>query len=80
MLEKVITIIKDILDTEESMNGETHLLDDLAMDSISMLYLQIAIEDKFNVKFDPLEDEFEFIFSNINNLCVAINKKIIGVV
>lgn len=78
MLEKVIGIIKGILEREENMNSETHLLDDLAMDSISMLYLQVAIEDEFDVTFDPLEDEFEIIFSKIKNLCESINKKMVG--
>lgn len=40
----------------------------LGYDSISMIHLQVEIEDEFRFMFDPIEDDFEQIFSSVANL------------
>lgn len=48
--------------------NNTKLADDLQMDSFDIITLQVALEDMFEFKFNPLEDDFVEIFENIGNL------------
>lgn len=66
-------IIKNILeDNFEWIQVEIHLdhrlREDLSLDSIAMVNLQVAIEDKFDFRFDPTEMDLVNIFESVNSL------------
>lgn len=71
-------IIKEVLEYECEVDEEMRLVEDLDFDSVSLLYLQVAIEDAFDIRFDPVLDDFGEIFYSMKNLCDGINKKING--
>lgn len=52
-----------------------HLRDDIGLDSIDLVILQIDIEDRFHIRFDPLKDDFSEIFYSIGTLCEFLEKK-----
>lgn len=58
--EEIIVKLKDILTVADSGNAEkikaadenTRLAEDLGLNSVNVLYLVIAIEEVFNIRFD----------------------------
>lgn len=68
--EKVIKMICEIIGCEEKdIHDKGILLEDLGYDSITKIQLQVEIEDEFGFLFDPLEDDFDDIFSTVEKLC-----------
>lgn len=51
-------IVKNLTDEEYEMKMENSFVDDLGFDSVNLLYLQVAVEDEFDIKFDPILDDF----------------------
>lgn len=41
-------------DLIDSLSEQTHLQDDLALSSVNMLYMMIATEEVFNIRFDDV--------------------------
>lgn len=75
IFDKVVRIIHDVLESEEAVTRESTLVDDLMFDSVSLLYLQVAIEDEFDIRFDPLTDDFTSIFYSADSLCNNIGDR-----
>lgn len=57
-------------------NRSTRLAEDLQLDSFSIITLQVAIEDNFHIRFDPLEDDFVEIFRTIGQLVDFVDRKL----
>lgn len=53
---------------ERLQDTNCKLADDLQLDSFAIVTLQVAIEDNFDILFDPLEDDFVEIFCTIGHL------------
>lgn len=51
-LKEVIGIIRPQMDISR-VNFETELVRELAIDSLSMMLLALAVEEKFQMRFDP---------------------------
>ena len=60
---------------DKTFTADMHLRDDIGLDSIDLVILQINIEDRFHVRFDPLKDDFSEIFYSIGTLCEFLDKK-----
>jgi acyl carrier protein len=69
-------IVKNLTDEEYEMKMENSFVDDLGFDSVNLLYLQVAVEDEFDIKFDPILDDFSEIFKNLKNLCECVERKL----
>lgn len=52
------------------------LREDVGLDSIDLVVLQVELEDRLHIRFDPLEDEFSKIFYNIETLYKCLEMKI----
>lgn len=78
IFSRIVRIINHVLEEESAVTKENILIEDLLFDSVSLLYLQVSIEDEFDIRFDPLTDDFGSIFYNVDNLCIDISKKING--
>lgn len=52
------------------------LRDEIGLDSIDLVVLQINVEDCFNIRFDPLADNFLKIFDSVGTLCEYVDSKI----
>lgn len=53
-LKKVFKGVKPNVDTD-NITGETLLMQDLGVDSLSMILLALAIEKEFDFRFDTVE-------------------------
>lgn len=51
------------------INLNDNLKAGLGFDSVAMVNLQISLEDEYNFIFDPIEDDFDQIFSSVKNIC-----------
>ena len=56
-------IVKNLTDEEYEMKMENSFVDDLGFDSVNLLYLQVAVEDEFDIK-------------NLKNLCECVERKL----
>jgi acyl carrier protein len=48
---------------------ETRLREDLGLDSLHLVELQVSIEDRLRVRFDPLDDAFLEAFETVGGFC-----------
>ena len=73
--------IKDILTTNfywienQDIKEESNLRGDLRLDSISIINLQILIEDEFHIRFNPMERDLNEIFYSILSLIAYIEEQ-----
>lgn len=71
--EKVISIIRDILDCEEEILPENSLMDDFGMNSLESMRIIASLEETFQIKIsgkmlfhvDTVQDMAELIFGMI---------------
>lgn len=74
--ETIFKIIKDsisVIYSEVDILEDSHLIDDLGFDSITLVQLIIEIEEKFNIEMD--DAEYEQIVK-VNTLIEYVNKKL----
>lgn len=54
IIEKLAEILQDVLEEDidiENITPESDLFEDLGLNSIGILYVAMAIEEEFNIKF-----------------------------
>jgi len=51
-LKEIITVVKPRLNLD-TVTMDSQLVSELGIDSLSMLLVALAIEDKFQIKFEP---------------------------
>jgi acyl carrier protein len=56
-------------------NDDTSLANDLGLDSLSIAMLYPDIEDTFNIKFSPIEDNLGEIFKTVGSLWKFIESR-----
>ena len=57
ILEGVRQVIRDHLQVSSRVTDETHLIDDLQLDSLKQLTLVVELENHFRVRFDSGDEE-----------------------
>ena len=60
---------------DHDINLESSLRNDLKLDSISIINLQILVEDEFNIRFNPLETDLSKVFNRVSSLVRYIEKQ-----
>ena len=71
---KVISIIKENIESKKEINLNTNLQNDLGLDSFEMLMIANGLEDEFKITID--ESEYAKIVTVQNILDIAKNKNI----
>jgi len=81
--EKVFKIIRRIINERfhNVVQNKPVLLgdklgDDLGLDSVHLVDLTVAIEDEFNIRFDPMEVDLVEVFKTVESLVDYITKNI----
>ena len=64
--EALSDVLKEINITEFKLSDD--LRDDLKLDSIGIVTLMVKIEDKFDIKFDPINDDIPSIFKTVGSV------------
>lgn len=53
---------------------DTDIRKDLNFDSVMLVVLQIDIEDEFHIRFDPVRDDFQQIFTTVRSIGRYVEK------
>ena len=69
-LKEILAGVKPKLD-QDSIRFESKLINDLGIDSLSMLLLSLAAENKFHIQFTP-----ETTFDTVGDVCDYIVKAV----
>ncbi len=75
-IEKLADIFKRVFEDEinvEGLNEQTNLREDIGINSIGMLYMAMALEEEFEIKFT--NDEFSSIVT-VKDVIVCIEQKL----
>lgn len=64
----VILHIAEWLPDYYQITDNTSFKIDLKFDSLALVHLQVAIEDEFDFRFDPISTNFITVFHNVKNL------------
>ncbi len=59
-----------------SLSPEMLLTRDLGMESLHIVTLQVELEEKFGIQFDPLDDDFYVIFQSVGSVYKTIERKL----
>lgn len=58
----------DWLTDGDCILAEHRLREDLELDSLAMVSLQVAIEDEFEIRFDPVQPDPTVVFHTVGSL------------
>ena len=72
-IKKKVTKILSALSSEETIENESTLKDDLALDSLSMVTLLVEIEETFGIKLDE-SDMNPFDLANVWQVVDLVEK------
>ena len=75
-IEKLADIFERVFEDEinvEGLNEQTNLREDIGINSIGMLYMAMALEEEFEIKFT--NDEFSSIVT-VKDVIVCIEQKL----
>lgn len=62
----------------EQLEEEARLVEDLKLDSINLVNLQVMVEDEFDIRFNPIEDNLSDVFETVKSLLDYIETKLEG--
>ena len=75
--QKLLKLICENIGCEiDRLRDKSILLEELGYDSITKIQLQVEIEDEFEFLFDPLEDDFDEIFSSVERLHQYVQRQV----
>jgi len=80
-MSEVVAVIRDnfeSLRTLEDLSSGSELHRDLGLDSLDIVRLQVAIEDHFDVRFDPIRDDLAEAFLSAGSLLKLIRSLVKG--
>jgi len=80
-LEAIKRILVDAfpwIDDVSSILPEHGLREDLELDSLAMVNLQVAIEDTFAIRFDPIEMDLAEVFETVGSLADFLERYLKG--
>lgn len=75
-IEIIRTMLVEIfswIDGTDPILPEHRLQEDLELDSLAMVNLQVAIEDRFNIRFDPISMDLVEVFETVGSLAGFLN-------
>lgn len=76
--KRLLEIIVKIIDYDAGEIPHSNFkLIDLGFNSISLIELQVEIEDEFGFLFDAIEDDFDKIFFSFESLCEYVEKRLL---
>ncbi|MDY6328747.1 MAG: acyl carrier protein [Lachnospiraceae bacterium] len=73
--KQIIEIIKDVTNNTEISNDINSLISDAKLDSLNIINVLIAIEEKYNIDFN-INDDINLLMNDINLLVDYIYKRI----
>lgn len=87
MKDEIFTIVRESIEkkfqrdckaVDVTITRNMMLQRDIGLDSIDLAVLQIEIEDRCNIRFDPIKDDLQKIFCSVDSLCEFLEIRIGG--
>ncbi len=70
---EIQAIARDRFDWIGNPDSQADLRRDLGLDSLHLVELQVALEDRFNVIFDPFDEQLVEAFQTIGRLAAYVD-------
>lgn len=80
-LEMIKMILVDTfswIDDASRINPEHRLQEDLELDSLALVNLQVAVEDRFDMRFDPISMDLFEVFETVGSLAGFLSERVEG--
>lgn len=61
-------------DEGQEITLDTDVRKDLNFDSVMLIVLQVDIEDTFHIRFDPIQEDFQQIFTTVRSMSQYVQK------
>jgi len=74
ILSAILEVAREELEWQGEVTPEMRLVEDLRLDSLALLTLAVAIEDRFHIRLDDVESELE----TVGDLVAAIRSRHAG--
>ena len=74
ILSAILKVAREELEWQGEVTPEMRLVEDLRLDSLALLTLAVAIEDRFHIRLDDVESELE----TVGDLVAAIRSRHAG--
>ena len=74
ILSTILEVAREELEWQGEVTPEMRLVEDLRLDSLALLTLAVAIEDRFRIRLDDVENELE----TVGDLVAAIRSRHAG--
>ena len=74
ILSAIFEVAREELEWQGEVTPEMRLVEDLRLDSLALLTLAVAIEDRFRIRLDDVENELE----TVGDLVAAIRSRHAG--
>jgi acyl carrier protein len=58
------------------IDGATHLIWDLGLDSMDIVRLQVVLEDFYGIRFDPETTDFDKVFATPETLAIHVCREV----
>lgn len=71
-VRRLVSELPDCLISFEQILPERKLMEDLGIDSVAMVDLMVAVEDCFDIYFDPVQTNMAEVFETIGSLAAYI--------
>ncbi len=74
IMEIISRMLKDSVGYTEdaAVYPESQIRGELGFDSIMLVILQIEVEDAFHIRFNPVEEDLQYIFASVRTLASAV--------
>lgn len=75
--ERVVRCVEGAMENPVAeIAAESQLQEDLAMTSLELVMLQIALEEEFLISFDPINDDFGVIFQTVSSVYRFVKERL----
>ena len=74
-MDDIIEIVRTVLETEKNLETDIDLFDEFGMDSLQVVDLIVALEEKFGIEFQE-EDFLLKNFRTIETIIYLVNEKL----
>lgn len=75
LVDDIIEIVRTVLETEKNLETDIDLFDEFGMDSLQVVDLIVALEEKFGIEFQE-EDFLLKNFRTIETIIYLVNEKL----
>lgn len=74
-LTRLSALLTRLFARDVALRGDERFREDLGLDSIDLVRLQVAIEDAWGIRFDPISDDLASALTSVGAMVYLIDDK-----